>query len=256
MFAARDLEEKLAALREDVAPEARVLDCEREFESMPAEWLYELALITEDLAPLSHPDEWVPADAPPAARRTTGGDPAIGMPDDGSVTWTRQTVPPLVLVKPRAGSLSEGFRSFLIAEALVELGADHPETPICFFESTYVELHDLVGTPALAFRLAAALRAAWIGLDTRERFAGWRDDRPELHAAWREAGDRLVERVAALPDLQADGTLGFAEATELACSAVKHDLEFPAPFAALDVEAYRDGGPAFARRWLAETYVP
>jgi hypothetical protein len=51
----------------------------------------------------------------------------------------------------------------------------------------------------------------------------------------------------------ATGPTGFGDAAELACSAVKHAGEVPAPFDALDTEAYRDHGPAYAVEWLART---
>jgi hypothetical protein len=48
------------------------------------------------------------------------------------------------------------------------------------------------------------------------------------------------------------GRTEFADAAELACSAIKHGLDVPSPFAPPDAEAYRDHGAEFAVRW-AET---
>lgn len=252
MFTERALTDELAALREEIAAASLVLDCEREFETMPEDWVYELALLTEDLHPLAHPDAWIPADAPLAARRTTGSDPAIGMPDDGSVAWTRQTTPRLVFVKPRAGALPAEFRDFLIGEALVELAEGMPETPVCFFRERYTDLQGRVESPTLSFRLASALRTGWIGLHTREIFAAWEGTYPALHAGWRDAGNRLADRVEALPRLLAADEITFPDAVELACSAIKHDLAVPAPFAALDVAPFREDGAAYGLRWVEE----
>jgi hypothetical protein len=35
---------------------------------------------------------------------------------------------------------------------------------------------------------------------------------------------------------------------------VKHDLDPPAPFAALDTQAYRDHGAEYAVRWAEKTF--
>jgi len=51
----------------------------------------------------------------------------------------------------------------------------------------------------------------------------------------------------------ARGETTFPAATELACSAIKHDLDLPAPFAALDTLAYRDHGAEYAVRWAEKT---
>ncbi len=252
MFSERTLPDALERLRDEHAAGCLVLQCEQEFETMPAEWVYDLALVTEDIRPLSHPAAWIPEDAIPAIERTAGVDPAIGMPDDGSVTWTRQSEPPLVLVKPRASQLPDAFRQFLIAEALVEVGMGVPETPVCFFEERFPEVHAIMDEPTAAFQVAAALRRAWIGRQTRNVFSAWDGAYPSLQQAWQDAGDRLAGRVEDIPTLLAENELAFAEATELACNAVKHGIALPAPFDALDVEAYVDQGAPYALRWLEE----
>lgn len=253
MFTERTLSSDLADLLEDVSPQTQVLDCEQEFETMPADWVYELALITDDIHSLGYPDSWVPDDAPNAAQRTTGANPVIGMPDDGSVAWTRQTDPPFVFVKPRASGLPDEFRDFLIAEAIVEVSRDIPETPVGYFAETYRTVHETVESPMVAFQLAAALRRGWIGLHTRETFAEWDEPKPRLHAAWADAGDRLVDRVEEIPTLMAEGQLGFADGTELACNAIKHDISLPSPWAAVDVDTFAEHGAPFAVRWIEES---
>lgn len=255
MFDALSLTEELATLRDDVAPAVRVVETEQEFETMPTEWLFELALITDDLHPLAHPDTWVPAEALPAARRTTERDPTIGMPDDGSVSWTRQTDPSMVFVKPRASGLPETFRDLLIGEALIEVSGDYPETPVCFFQDAYRSVQEAVGSPTVAFQLAAALRTGWIGRETRDVFQGWESSYPALYDGWVDAGERLEGRVNELSALMAADELSIADATELACNAIKHDIPLPAPFAAIDVDAYTEQGAPFARRWIEETAV-
>lgn len=250
MFSERALPDDLDRLREEHAVDCQVLDSAQEFETMPEEWVYDLALVTEDIHPLAHPAEWIPEDAIPAVQRTAGVDPAIGMPDDGSVTWTRQTEPPLVLVKPRASQLPETFRKFLIAEAIVEVGMDLPETPVCFFRDRYQEVESILGEPTAGFQVAAALRRAWIGRQTRDVFSGWADAYPPLHRAWRDAGDRLEGRVENIPALLTANELEFAGATELAGNAIKHGIDLPAPFDALDVTAYADEGAPYALAWL------
>ncbi|WP_432765051.1 DUF7089 family protein [Halobaculum litoreum] len=48
--------------------------------------------------------------------------------------------------------------------------------------------------------------------------------------------------------------MSFTAATEYACAAVKHDLDLPAPFSALDTAAYREHGPDYAVRWAEKTF--
>ena len=47
----------------------------------------------------------------------------------------------------------------------------------------------------------------------------------------------------------------FAAATEYACSAIKHDLDIPTPFSALDTTAYREHGPEYAVEWAEKTFA-
>ncbi|MFB6176699.1 MAG: hypothetical protein ABEI99_06070, partial [Halobaculum sp.] len=146
---------------------------------------------------------------------------------------------------------------------------------------------DLAGAAPIsgtdAYQLAAALFDAWVGLHTREVFASWSEDsattpaealadvtgdsfdapadgaadlgpHPELFDAWVDAGERLEGRLDDLSAEMAHGETSFPEATEYACSAVKHGLELPAPFGALDTRAYRDHGAAYAVQWVEKTY--
>lgn len=254
MFTERDLADDVVDLRDELVPTLLVLDVEKEFEAMPAEWVYDLAIVTESIDPLSYPPDWVPADAPNALRRLTDSEPRIGLPGDGGVTWTAQTDPPLVFVKPRLAGAPADFVDFLVVEAIQQIALGQPEHALGFFAERYLDLQTAVGgDPELAFGLSVALTEGWRGLETRAEFRTWADSWPRLHEAWADAGNRLEERVSELPQLVADGTLGFVDATELACSAIKHDLELPPPFAALDVAAYREQGAAFAVRWAAET---
>lgn len=255
MFSERSLSGELAAIRNDHAPDALVLDCERDFETLPPDAADELALLTDQLRPASFPTEWLPPDAPQLLVRQAGSELTIGQPDDGSVAWTRQTDPPAVFVKPRVQGSPEPFVEFLIADALVELGTDEPEGVLPFFGGQYVELADAVpldGVPT--YQIAAALRDGWVGRSTREIYAEWRDEYPRLADAWTDAGERLQPRVSELPAEVARGRTDFADATELACSAIKHGIELPAPFAALDTAAYRDHGAEYAVEWARKTF--
>lgn len=254
MFTAHHLTPELEELRDELLPSALVLECEQEFEAMPEDWVYELALITESFDPLSHPEEWIPTDAPPSVGRLADGEPSIGMPGDGGISWTAQTEPPLVFLKPRLQGVPEGFRDFLIAEALLQCSLGLPEEPVGWLGEEYPAFQEAAGgAPDAAYRLAAALMEGWNGLETRDHFATWESGYPGLHHAWVDAGDRLVERIDSLPRLVANGTLSFVDATELACSAIKHELALPSPYDALDEDAFREHGPAFAIRWTAET---
>ncbi|MFB6156748.1 MAG: hypothetical protein ABEJ34_02775 [Haloferacaceae archaeon] len=256
MFDRRSLPDDLAAVREHHAPEAVVLDVDRDFETLPPAAAEDLGLLVDALDPAAHPEEWLPGDVPAPLRRYAGPDFTVGMPGDGTVFWTRQTVPPAVLVKYRARGTPEDFRDFLIAEALVEVGLGVDEHFLPFFAERYPDLAAATPLgPADTYQLAAALHDAWIGLRSRETFAEWPADRPRLGAAWRDAGDRLVDRLDRLPGLVARGETSFAEATEFACSAIKHGHDLPAPFAALDTAAYRDHGASYAVRWAEKTFA-
>ena len=255
MFDQRELAGSLAAVRDEHAPDALVFDCERDFETLDPAVAEDLALVVDGLDPQSYPDEWVPADAPEELHRYAGGEFTIGMPGDGGVAWTRQTDPPAVFVKPRLEGSPEAFVDFLLAEALVEVGLDVPEHFLDFFEDQYPELTAATSLdPAGDYQLAAALTTAFVGLQTREVFADWADDYPALFDAWVDAGERLEPRLGDLASEMARGQTAFPAAAELACSAIKHSVEVPAPFAALDTSAYRENGAAYAVEWARKTF--
>lgn len=255
MFTERDLAPELAAVRAAHAPGALVLDAEGDFETLPPERAENLGPLVESFAPLTYPAEWVPADAPEALHRVAGDEFTVGAPGDGGVAWTRQTVPPTVFVKPRLRGSPEAFVDFLVAAALVEAGTDLPEHFLGFFRERYPELSGATPlSPADTYQLAAALFAAYAGLHTREVFSGWADDHPALHDAWRDAGERLEPRLSGLSREVATGSTGFAEAAELACGAVRHGVDVPVPFGALDAAAYREHGAEYAVRWAERTF--
>ncbi|WP_372910440.1 hypothetical protein [Salinigranum sp.] len=255
-FERRSLTGEVAAVREAYAPDSLVLDVGRDFETLPPAVAEDLGLLADSLAPASYPSEWLPDDVPETLAHYASSDFTIGLPSDGTVVWTRQTVPPTVLVKFRARGTPDEFLQFLLAEAFVELSLDVPESFLPFFGERYVALDAAVGSgPADVFQVAAALYDAWVGLQTREVFAGWGDDYPDLYDSWRDAGDRLAGRLDDLPAEVARGKTSFAAATEYACSAVKHDLDPPAPFAALDTQAYRDHEAEYAVRWAEKTFA-
>ncbi|MDZ5810689.1 hypothetical protein U4E84_04925 [Halorubrum sp. AD140] len=108
--------------------------------------------------------------------------------------------------------------------------------------------------PTDVFQIAAALFDAWVGLYTRDVFASWEERYPRLFDAWLDAGDRLEGRLGGLPGEVARGDTDFANATEYACSTVRHGLDLPAPFAALDTAAYRDRGAPYAVKWAEKTF--
>jgi hypothetical protein len=161
-----------------------------------------------------------------------------------------------VLVKPRLAGSPEDFVDFLLAEAFVEVGLDLPEHFLGFFADRYADLADAVDDrldPAGTYQLAAALFDAYVGLHSREVFADWEGDLDGLHAAWVDAGQRLEPRLSDLSEEVAMGRTDFAAAAELACSAVKHDVEPPTPFAALETQAYREYGAEYAVTWAEKT---
>lgn len=280
MFSRRSLSEPAAAVRAAYAPDCLVLDVEADFETLPPETAEELGLLADALDPATYPTEWLPPDAPDPLRRYAGTDFTVGTPGDGTVVWTRQTTPSTVLVKRRAEGTPDDFLQFLLAEAFVELAVGVPEQFLPFFGASYADLADATPVgPADTYQLAAALFDAWVGLHTREVFAAWRPDagtdparalasvtdrdpeavgdlgrHPTVFDAWRDAGDRLAGRLDDLAGEVARGETTFPAATEFACSAVKHGLELPAPFGALETGAYRDHGAAFAVEWARKTY--
>ncbi|MFB6219926.1 MAG: hypothetical protein ABEH90_00685 [Halolamina sp.] len=254
MFTERALTPALQQLRSETVPNALVLDTEQDFETLPPAVAEELGLLVDALNPATYPEEWLPETAPSQLQVYAGERFTIGLPGDGTVVWTRQTDPPTVLVKARAETTPAAFREFLIAEALVELDLDVPESFLPFFGEQYPALDAALGLDgASVYQVAAALYDAWVGLQSRERFADWEGEFDDLHEAWLDAGERLTGRVDRLPGEVARGETGFPEATELACSAVKHGLDVPAPFAALDTLAYREHGPDYAVQWAEKT---
>ncbi|WP_324755891.1 DUF7089 family protein [Haloarcula sp. GH36] len=251
MFSERELSGELSALRDQRGPDTLVLDCAEDFESLDPAVAEQLLLVTDGVDPLSFPSEWLPPDAPELLARYAGAELTVGMPGDGGVAWTRQTDPPCVFVKPRLAGSPDDFVDFLIAEALVEVSLEEPEQFLGFFGERYPEFAEAIGGmgPVDTYQLAAALYDAYLGLQTRELFAGWAEEYPALHAAWVDAGERLEPRLADLPTEVARGQTAFPAAAELACNAVKHGLDLPAPFDALATEAYRDHGADYAIRW-------
>ncbi|MWV41820.1 hypothetical protein [Natrialba sp. INN-245] len=255
MFESRELSGRLADVRDEHAPNTLVFDCERDFETLRPAVAEDLGVIVDGFEPTSYPSEWLPEDAPTLLRRYAGSDLTIGMPGDGSIAWTKQTDPAVVLVKPRVEGSPEPFLEFLIAEAFVELGLDVPEHFLGFFEEAYREFDRVVPLgPNDTYQVATALYDGWVGLQARDVFADWRDDQPDLADAWQDAGTRLEGRVSGLSRAVARGETEFADATELACATIKHALELPPPFAALETGAYRDHGPEYAITWAEKTF--
>jgi hypothetical protein len=288
MFGERALSPAVRAVRERHAPDALVLDTEADFETLDPAVAEDLGLLVDRLEPHAYPAAWLPDDAPALLRQYASSDFTIGAPGDGSVVWTRQTEPPTVLVKPRVEGSPDSFVDFLVSDALVELGLDvavpgvaagsadeaavpsgrpgspppsdrPPEHFLGFFREHYPELAAVTPLdPAGTYQLAAALYDAWLGLHTRDVFAAWVGSEEEglaqLGAAWQDAGDRLEGRLDGLAGEVARGETDFPDAAELACAAVKHALELPAPYAALDTEAYRNRGAPFAVKWAEKTF--
>jgi hypothetical protein len=255
MFDERTLSGELAAVREEHAPSALVFDVERDFETLPSAVAESLLAVVDGVDPIAYGTAWLPEEAPETLAEIAGEAFTVGAPGDGGVAWSRQTTPPIVLVKPRLEGSPSGFVDFLVAEALVEIGLGVPEQFLGFFEAGYRSLAAAVPlSPADTYQLAAALFDAYVGLQTRPVFAGWETTAPGLHAEWVDAGERLEPRLGELSRDVALGRTAFAEAAELACSAVKHDIAIPTPFDALDTETYRQHGPGFAVEWAERTF--
>lgn len=255
MFTVRDLSGDLAAIRDVHAPDALVLDAGSDFETLPTTSLDDVATRVDDIHLHDYDPSWLPENSPELLTRLTAGDLVVGMPGDGSVAWTTQTTPPVVIVKPRVEGSPEDFIEFLVAEALVEAGLNLPEHFLGFFEADYPDFanatpHD----PNTTYQLATAICEAYRGLHTRDIFAIWPDDNPGLGDAWADAGSRLADRVSDLPAAVARGETRFADAAELACAGIKHDLDIPAPFGALDTIAFRDHGAPFAVKWAERVF--
>ena len=256
MFEHRDLAAELTKVRDEHAPGAMVLDIERDFETLPPAVAESLLPVVDRLEPLDYDEAWIPADSPDVLQRLASDAFTVGAPGDGGVTWTRQTVPPTVLVKPRLAGSPQGFVDLLIAEALVEVGLEVPEHFLGFFTDSYPPFVDAVPlSPADTYQVAAAVFQAHGGLFSREVFGDWDGTYPDLHAAWLDAGDRLRPRLESLSDDVASGRTRFADAAELACNAVKHEIDVPQPFAPLDSDAYREHGARFAVRWAQEVFA-
>lgn len=255
MFSERDLSGELAAVRDEYAPGALVLDCDRDFQTLPPEHRDDLALRTDAITPHEYSTDWLPEDAPELLYRVASNDFVVGSPGDGAVAWTTQTDPPVVFVKARIEGTPQAFADFLVAEALVEAGRGVPEQFLGFFADEYRAFDDAVDAgPASVYQLAAACCEAYRGLHTREEFADWAGDYPGLYDAWVDAGDRLVGRLDGLSGEVARDETAFSDAAELACSAVKHDVDVPAPFGALDTIAYRRHGADYAVTWAQKVF--
>ncbi|MFC4450526.1 DUF7089 family protein [Halorussus aquaticus] len=255
MFEERSLSGEMAAVRDAHAPDALVLDSGTDFETLDPARAEDLGLLVDALDPLAYPNEWLPEDTPELLRRFASTDFTVGMPGDGSVAWTRQTDPPVAFVKARVQGSPDDFVDFLLAEALVEIGTQLPEHFLGFFEDRYLELDAaLPFDGGSVYQIATALYDAYVGLHTREVFAEWDDGFPRLFAAWQDAGERIEPRLDGLPSSMARDETDFADAAEFACAAVKHELELPAPFAALDTQAYRSHGAEYAVKWAEKTF--
>lgn len=255
MFEPRELSDAVESVRDEHAPDALVLDAGSDFETLAPAKLDDVATRVDDIHPHAYDPDWLPADSPELLRRLTTNDFVVGMPGDGSVAWTTQTTPPVVIVKPRVEGSPTEFVDFLVAEALVEAGLDLPEHFLGFFRDQYPDFAAATPhNPHTTYQLAVALCEAYRGLHTRDVFETWPDQHPALGDAWSDAGDRLSNRVADLPSAVARGQTQFADAAELACAAIKHDLNVPAPFGALDTLAYRAHSASFAVRWAEKLF--
>jgi len=280
MFATRPLDDDLDAVREAHAPDSPVLDVDADFETLPPAAAEDLGLFVDGLSPASFPVEWLPDEVPDLLRKYAGPTFTVGLPGDGTVVRTTQTDPQSVLVKRRAEGTPDDFLAFLIADRLVQIGVDPapgslpdgvsdsrlPDSFLPFFGERYPDLDAAIRRPdpdtgasttgmgpSDVFQIATALFDAWVGLYTRDAFASWDGTRPRLFDAWLDAGDRIEGRLGDLAGEVARGETEFAGATEYACSAVRHGLDLPAPFAALDTAAYRDRGAPYAVTWAEKT---
>ena len=270
MFSPRSLDDDLAAVRDRYAPDSPVLDVESDFETLPPAAAEDLGLFVDALDPASYPGEWLPEAVPDLLGKHAGPAFTVGLPGDGTVVRTTQTDPQTVLVKKRAEGTPGDFLAFLIAERLVQIGCDPPlpEAFLPFFGERYRDLDAAIrrpdpetGAPTTGFgptdvfQVANALFDAWVGLHTRDAFASWESEHPRLYDAWVDAGERLSGRLGGLSGEVARGDTEFPSATEYACSAVKHDLDLPAPYGALDTTAYRDRGAPYAVAWAEKTFA-
>lgn len=255
MFEARDLHEDVAAVRDEYAPDAIVLNASTDFETLPAASLDDVAMRVDEIHPHEYDPAWLPPDSPELLRRLTSNDLVVGMPGDGSVAWTTQTTPPVVIVKARVEGSPDDFVDFLVAEALVEAGLDTPEHLLGLFQDQYLAFAEAVPhDPHTTYQLAAAITDAYRGLHTRGVFETWPATYDHLGDAWTDAGDRLASRLVDLPRAVARGRTQFTDAAELACAGIKHDLDIPAPFGAFDTLAFREHGAEFAVKWAERLF--
>ncbi|MFC7072787.1 hypothetical protein ACFQJ7_06220 [Halovenus rubra] len=253
MFTERSLSDAVASVKERHAPDALVVDSAENFETLPSAQAEELLLVTDNIDPVTHPDEWLPPDTPEVLRQYASSDLTVGMPGDGSVVWTHQTDPAVVICKPRLNESPDAFADFLLAEALVEVGLNEPEQFLGFFSEGYPRFVDSTAdllSPVETYQVATACYDGFLGLQTREVFADW--DGP-LFDAWADAGERLEPRLDTLSEEMARKNTRFADAAELACSAIKHAGELPPPFEALNTTVYLDHGPEYAIEWAERT---
>jgi len=290
MFSSRPLDADLDTVREEHAPGSPAIDVDADFETLPPAAAEDLGLFVDGLSPASFPGEWLPDEVPELLRKYAGPAFTVGLPGDGTVVRTTQTDPQAVLVKKRAEGTPDDFLAFLIADRLVQIGVSPapgslpdgaaprslsddappdrlPESFLPFFGERYRDLDAAIRRPdpdtgasttgygpTDVFQVAAALFDAWVGLYTRDAFASWEGRHPRLFDAWLDAGDRLEGRLGDLSREVARGETDFASATEYACSAVRHGVDLPAPFAALDTAAYRDRGAPYAVKWAEKTF--
>jgi hypothetical protein len=249
VFTRRSLAPETAAVREAYAPDCLVLDVDADFETLPPEAAEELGLFVDALDLAAYPTDWLPADAPTPLTRYAGTDFTIGMPGDGTVVWTRQTDPPTVLVKQRAEGTPAAFRSFLLAEAFVQIAVGVPEQFLPFFGESYAELAEATPvSPSETYQLAAALFDAWVGLHTRPIFASWcatagetNDDRDPLVDETFEG--ETIDSLAA--ELRRDSATALARVTGRdPVSSVSVDADAaPVDADASPVDANADFGP-------------
>lgn len=253
MFEGRAVSAPVDRVRDRQVPDALVLDCDHDFQTLPVAEAEELGLVVDSLDPLAHSPSWLPSDAPSVLENAVSQELAIGMPGDGSVTWTRQTDPPVVLCKPRLDETPEAFADFLVAEALVQIGVEAAEDTLAFFGDEYPAFDNAAGSfldGVETYQVARASYEGYLGVQTRETFANWEGP---LFEAWLDAGEQLADRLSDLSAAMASGRTSFGDAAEIACSAVKHAGDIPPPFTALDAEVYLDHGPDYAVEWLDRT---